>query len=54
LKKLILFVLKFKKIDEKRAITPRWIINFQIAGEVDLAVLIILTPYQISVFINGF
>ena len=29
-------------------------IYFKIAGEVDLAVLIIFTPCQISVFINGF
>ena len=29
-------------------------IYFKIAGYVDLAVLIIFTPYQISVFINGF
>jgi hypothetical protein len=29
-------------------------INFKIAGYVDLAVLIIFTPCQISGFINGF
>ena len=29
-------------------------IYFKIAGYVDLAVLIIFIPYQISVFINGF
>jgi hypothetical protein len=39
---------------KKRAITPRWVIRFKIAGEVDLAVLIIFIPCHIFDIINGF
>jgi hypothetical protein len=42
---------KFYKFDEKRAITPRWVIR--IAGQVDLDVLIIFTPCQIFDIICG-
>ena len=45
-------VLKFYKFDEKRAITPRWVIKF--AGYVDLDVLTIFTPCQIFDIINAF
>ena len=44
-------VLKFRTFDEKRAITPRWVIRFSSklqGSKLDLAVLIILEAGQID------